>query len=69
MVKIKVNDILDKKNLSVYYLSKKTEISYNNLSKLIKGETRSISFEIIDKICSALDCEVGDIIEYVPDEN
>ena len=43
-----------------------TGISWATMSKINKNEY--VSLEIIDRICSALDCQPGDIIEYIPDE-
>jgi DNA-binding Xre family transcriptional regulator len=42
------------------------DISSPTLAKLTKGET--ITTEIIEKICTALNCQPGDIMEYIPDE-
>jgi DNA-binding Xre family transcriptional regulator len=40
-------------------------ISRGTLARFAKGE--SVSMDIIDKICKALDCQPGDIVEYVKD--
>lgn len=42
-------------------------ISSPTLAKLSKGET--VTVEIIDKICAALDCQPGDIMEFVSDNS
>ncbi|MCD8370858.1 MAG: helix-turn-helix transcriptional regulator [Clostridiales bacterium] len=41
-------------------------ISWNSMTKLSKGET--VSMDILLKVCTALDCNVGDILDFVPDE-
>lgn len=41
-------------------------ISSPTLAKLSKGDT--VTTEVISKICAALDCQPGDIMEYVPEE-
>ena len=41
-------------------------ISSPTLAKLSKGET--VTTEIIEKICNALDCQPGDIMENIPEE-
>ena len=33
------------------------------------GKNEYVSLEIIERICKALDCDISDIIEYVPDDN
>ncbi|GHV80610.1 transcriptional regulator [Spirochaetia bacterium] len=40
-------------------------ISSGTLARFAKGE--SVSLEVIDKICKSLECQPGDIMEYVPD--
>ena len=43
-----------------------TGVSTTTMSRLSKDE--NVSTEILTKICSALNCDIGDIIEYVPDK-
>ena len=62
-MRIKLREILDKKGITVYALSKKTGISQNNLSKLIKQETSSIKFDTLEIICQNLNITPNDILE------
>ena len=41
-------------------------ISWASVTKLSKGET--VSMELLMKICKALDCNIGDIMDVIPDE-
>lgn len=59
--------ILIDKNLKRTDLKECAGISFNVLAKMGKGET--VSMESIEKICIALDCNVGDILEVVNDES
>ena len=68
MVIIKIKELLEKKHKTKYWLIKNLEGSYQSISRLINNETTSIRFDTIDKICSLLNCKVGDIIEYVEDD-
>lgn len=43
-------------------------ITESNLSLLRTGKVRGVRFETIAKICEALECQPGDILQYVPDE-
>ncbi len=43
-----------------------TGVSTTTMSRLSKDE--NVSTEILSKICTALNCDIGDIIEYVPDK-
>lgn len=68
MVKVKLKELMDSKGKTVYSISKETGISNNNLGKLVKGETNSIRFDVLDKLCISLDARIEDIIEHVPPE-
>ena len=46
-------------------LPKVTGLSSSTMTKLRKGE--DVSMEALRKICTALDCNIGDIVEFVPD--
>ncbi|SHK06262.1 helix-turn-helix domain-containing protein [Paramaledivibacter caminithermalis] len=67
MIRIKILNILENKNKSLNWLSMEAKIPYNTIWKLANNKTEGVKFEIINKICSVLDCRVGDIIEYIPD--
>jgi putative transcriptional regulator len=49
-------------------LSEKIGISLPNLSLLKTGKVKGIRFQTLDAICRELDCQPGDILEYVPDD-
>lgn len=63
MVKIIIDELLAKQSKTVYWLSKQTGISQFSMGKIVKGKTASIKFDIIEKICIALNCQVGDILK------
>ena len=44
-------------------------ITEANLSILNSGKVRGVRFETLEKICSALNCQPGDLLEYRPDES
>lgn len=62
-LKIHLKEILDSKNISVYSLSKEIGIAPNNLSKIVKGETSSIRYDILENICNSLNITPNDIFE------
>ncbi len=49
-------------------LSEAVEITMANLSILKNQKAKAIRFSTLDKICHFLDCQPGDILEYMPDE-
>ncbi|EPS56086.1 TPA: helix-turn-helix domain-containing protein [Clostridium botulinum] len=42
-------------------------ISWASVTKLSKGET--VSMDVLIKVCTALECDIGDIVELIPAEN
>ncbi len=69
MVRLRVLDILEEQNHTRYWLYKQMEMSYQNFSRLINNETKSIRFENIEKLSNLLECPIGDLFEIIiPDE-
>lgn len=58
-------DLLNRRGMSKGELQALTEISPATMAKL--SSNRIVSLEVIDKVCKALNCQPGDIMEYVPD--
>lgn len=48
-------------------LQEKSGISWNSLTKMSKGKT--VSLEVLKKICETLDCDIADIVEFTRDDN
>ena len=48
-------------------LQAKAKISWASVTKLSKGET--VSMEVLMKVCKALECDIGDIMELIPSED
>ena len=62
----KLWDLIEKRGLSQYKLLKSKTISATTMQKLREG--KSVTTESISRLCSILDCQPGDIMEYVPGE-
>lgn len=67
MIKVKLKEILEEKQISIHKLSKRTRISASNLSKIIKQETQSIRYNHLERICISLELTPNDILEIQPD--
>lgn len=65
MIKINLDLLLLKKKMSVTELSKEVGITQANISILKTGKAKAIRFSTLEKICQVLDCQPGDILEYV----
>ena len=63
MVKIQLEQILEKQGKTLYWLAKQTGISYNALAKINKNEVSRLELDTIEKICGTLKCSAGDLLE------
>ena len=64
MVHLRVDEILKEQDKTAYWLAKQTGIAQNNILKICNGETSTIRFETIEKICKTLNCTPNDIIVF-----
>jgi len=65
---INIDVMLAKRKMSVTELSEKVGITMANISILKNGKAKAVKLSTLDSICIALQCQPGDILEYVPDE-
>ena len=68
MIIIRLDRVLADRKMRLNDLAAKVGISNVNLSYLKTGKVRAARFSTLDAICKALDCQPGDILEYVEDE-
>ncbi len=63
---VNIDVMLAKRKMSVTELSEKVGITLQNMSVLKNGRAKAIKISTLAKICEALDCQPGDILEYRP---
>ena len=64
---VNLDVMLARRKMSLTELSEKVGITMANLSILKKGKAKAIRFSTLEALCETLDCQPGDILEYVPD--
>ena len=64
---VNLDVVMAKRKMSLSELAQKVDITMANLSILKNNKARAIRFSTLEAICAALDCQPGDILEYVPD--
>ncbi len=67
MIRINLDVMLAKRKMSLTELSERVGITMANLSVLKTGKAKAIRFTTLDVLCRTLDCQPGDILEYVSD--
>lgn len=65
---VNLDVMLAKRKMSLSQLSEKVDITLANLSILKTNKAKAIRFSTLEAICEALNCQPGDILEFVPDE-
>ncbi len=64
---VNLDVMLAKRNMRLNDLSEAVGISIQNLSILKTGKAKAIRFSTLALICEALDCQPGDLLEYLPE--
>ena len=62
---VNLDVMMAKRKMSLNELQNRVGITLSNLSILKTGKAKAIRFETLEAICKALDCQPGDILEYV----
>ena len=62
---VNLDVMMAKRKMSLGELAQKVDITMANLSILKNNKARAIRFSTLEAICAALDCQPGDILEYV----
>ncbi|MFB7156428.1 MULTISPECIES: helix-turn-helix domain-containing protein [unclassified Lysinibacillus] len=65
---IRLDRMLADRKMQLSELAEKVDVSIVNLSNLKTGKVRAVRFSTLNAICKALDCQPGDILEYIDDE-
>ena len=65
---LRLDRVMADRKMSLNELSARVGISNVNLSNLKTGKVKAVRFSTLEAICDVLDCQPGDILEYVPDE-
>lgn len=65
---INLDVVMAKRKVGLTELAGEIDITLANLSILKNNKAKAVRLTTLDAICKALDCQPGDILQYVPDE-
>ena len=65
-INIKILDILNKKQLSKNKLAHLAQMERTQLNRYCNNQVRLVDLNVLARLCTALDCNIDDILEYVP---
>ena len=68
MIVFHIDVMLAKRKMSLTELSERVGITLANLSILKTGKARAVRMETLDRLCAALDCQPGDLLDFLPEE-
>ena len=64
---VNLDVMLARRKMRSKELAERIGITEQNVSLLKSGKVKGVRFDTLEKICAALDCQPGDILEYRPD--
>ena len=68
MIILRLDRMLAERKISSKELAERVGISQVSMSRIKTGKVSAIRFSTLDAICRALDCQPGDVLEYMPDD-
>ena len=69
MIEVNLDVVMAQRKMGLTELAGEVDITMANLSILKNNKAKAIRFSTLEAICKALNCQPGDILKYVPDEN
>ena len=68
MIIVNIDVMMAKRKMSLTELADKVGITLANMSILKTGKAKAVRFETLDKLCRALNCQPGDILQFSEEE-
>ncbi len=66
---IKLDKLIKQKGISKNKLSHKAEMQRTQINNYCKNNIKRLDIDVLSRICSALDCTIEDLLEFVPNKN
>ena len=67
-IAVKLDELLHQRRMTLTELAERIDITLANLSILKTGKARAIRFSTLEAICEVLQCQPGELLEFVPDK-
>lgn len=68
MIKNHLSKLMGEKRYSIVEVAKKTGMSTSTISNLYNEKVKRLDFDTLEKLCQLFNCNVQDLIEYIPDD-
>ena len=66
---VNLDVMMAKRKMSLNELSEKVDLTLSNLSILKTGKAKAVRFSTLEAICRVLECQPGDLLEFIPEKN
>ncbi|MBO4925791.1 MAG: helix-turn-helix transcriptional regulator [Clostridia bacterium] len=67
-IKFHVNELIEKKGISKSKLCQRAEVQHTQLNNYCKGVVTRLDTDVLARLCTVLECRIGDLLEFVPPE-
>jgi len=68
VIGIRLDELLEERGRTFYWLAKETGISHTTLWRLKKGKALGINFDTLERICRGINCQPGDVMRLVSEK-
>lgn len=67
-IELRINEMLENRGKSAYWLAKELEMNHGNFYKYRKGQVKAMNLDLLARMCELLECETGDLMVLVNDK-
>ncbi len=68
-IRIKLEELVKARGISKNKLSQRAEMQRSQINHYCKNEISRLDIDVLARICTVLECEIGDLLEFIPPEN
>jgi putative transcriptional regulator len=65
-IKIKLSELIEKEGISKNKLSHKAEMQRSQINNYCNNKISRLDIDVLARICTVFNCEIGDLLEFVP---
>lgn len=65
-IKIHLDDLIENRKISKSKLMQRAEIQHSQLNKYCSNQVTRLDTDVLARLCTVLECEIGDLLEFVP---
>jgi putative transcriptional regulator len=67
-IRVLLSQVLGRQGMTQVELQMKSGLGYSTINELYNGKTKRVTFATLEALCAALDCDVCELIRYVPEK-